>query len=71
MTLLLRKRDLSSKSRHVWVNIGFIIDAIDAGEIAIAWVPTQDQIANTFTAAEDRVRFTRNRNALLGSRSIV
>ena len=65
-TLMLRKRDLSSKSRHVRVNIGFIIDAIDAGTITIAWVPTQDQIAYTFTAAEDRVRFTRNRRELLG-----
>ena len=53
------------------MNIGFIIDAIDAGEIECKWVPTQDQIANTFTAAEDRVRFARNRDALLGSRSIV
>ena len=66
ITLMLRKRDLSSKSRHVRVNIGFVIDAIDAGEIAIDWTPTQDQIANTLTAAEDRVRFTRNRKALLG-----
>ena len=68
---MLRRRDLTSKSRHVRVNIGFIIDAIDAGEIECKWVPTQDQIANTFTAAEDRVRFARNRDALLGSRSIV
>ena len=64
-TLMLRKRDLSSKSRHVRVNIGFIIDAIDASEIAIDWTPTQDQIANTLTAAEDRMRFTPNRTALL------
>ena len=69
VTLMLRKRDLSSKSRHVRVNIGFIIDAIDAGEIGVAWTPTQDQIANTFTAAEDRVRFQRNRGELLGSSS--
>ena len=66
VTQMLRKHDLSSKSRHVRVNIGFIIDAIDAGEIAIIWTPTQDQIANTLTAAEDRVRFTRNRGELLG-----
>ena len=44
----------------------FHLDAIDAGEIAINWTPTQDQIKNTLTAEEDRVRFTRNRGELLG-----
>ena len=49
--LMLRKRELTSKSRHVRVNIGFIIDAIDAAENECKRVPTQDQIANIFTAA--------------------
>ena len=63
---MLKRRDLSWRSRHMRINIGFIIDAMDADEITVDWVPSQDQIANTLTAAEDRVRFLRNRAILLG-----
>ena len=62
----IQRRDLTSQSRHVRVNIGFIIDAIEAAEVYIEWVPSQDQIADALTAAEERVRFTRNRDELLG-----
>jgi hypothetical protein len=47
---------------HVRANIGFTIDAIDADEIESQWTPTQDYFTNTFIAAEDRTRFTRNRH---------
>ena len=62
----LKKRDLTSRNRHTRVNLGFVIDAVDAREIEVRWVGTQNEVGNTPTAAEDRVRFLRNRGILLG-----
>ena len=66
MCEMLERRDLSARSRHVRVNIGFIGDAVNAGEIALVWTPTQEQVADNLTAAEDRVRHMRNRDIMLG-----
>jgi hypothetical protein len=46
--------------------IGFIIDAEEAGEIRVSYIPTADQVADFPTAAEDRERFVRNRTVALG-----
>ena len=48
------------------MNIGFIIDAEEAGEIQVRYIATADQVANFLTAAEDRERFVRNRTIALG-----
>jgi hypothetical protein len=48
------------------VNIGFIIDAEEAGEIRVRYTPTADHVADFLTAAEDRDRFVRNRTVALG-----
>jgi len=63
---MLQRRDLTSRSRHMRINIGFIIDAIDANEIRVVWVPSQAQVADMVAAAEDRARFMRNRLVVLG-----
>jgi hypothetical protein len=61
-----QRRDLPSRSRHLRVNIGYIIDAEEAGEIHVRYIPTADQVADFLTAAEDRERFIRNRTIALG-----
>jgi hypothetical protein len=63
---MLQRRDLSSRSRHLRVNIGFIIDAEEAGEIHVRYIPTAGQVADFLTTAEDRERFVRNRTVALG-----
>jgi hypothetical protein len=62
----LARRDLTARSRHVRVHLGFIHDAIDSNEISVYYVPTMDNVANTLTAAEERQRFERSRAILLG-----
>ena len=34
-------------------------------QFVVRWCDTQDQVANTLTAAEDRQRFVRNRDIML------
>jgi len=63
----LRRRDLSGRSRHIRVHLGFLIDAIESNEITIHHVPTQQNPANGLTAAEDRDRFARTFQELHGA----
>ena len=62
----MRKRDLTSRSRHVRVHLGFCYDILDAGETYIEHVGTMRNPANTFTAAEDRDRLARSVDAISG-----
>ena len=68
MTLLLtlRRRDLSAHTRHTRVNLGFMMDAADAGHVIYDFASSADQVADIMTAAEDPDRFERNRAVLLG-----
>jgi hypothetical protein len=66
----LQRRDLKARSRHIRVHFGFVIDAIDSGEIIVVYIRSAVNPANTLTAAEDRDRFNRSRAALDGSASL-
>jgi hypothetical protein len=48
------------------INIAFIVEAIDAREIEVHYIASAEQAADMLTAAEDRARFERNRDLLLG-----
>ncbi|KAH8066237.1 hypothetical protein JL722_654 [Aureococcus anophagefferens] len=53
----LRKRDLSARSRHIRVQLGFIYDALDSGEVEIRYVRSAANPANQLTAeVADRLR---------------
>ena len=65
--LQLRKRDLRQRTRHIRVHLGFLIDAIENGEIVVEHVPTAGNAANTLTVAENAVRFARSFNVLHGA----
>ena len=45
----LRDHDLSGRTHHQHVHKGFIIDAIDAGEIVIVWRETGKMVADMTT----------------------
>ncbi|MEL6189531.1 MAG: Ty1/Copia family ribonuclease HI, partial [Myxococcota bacterium] len=42
----LKTRDLSGKTRHQPIHKGFIIDAIDRGDIVVAFAPTAEMVAD-------------------------
>ena len=63
---MLKRRDLTARTRHIRVNLGFIVDAIDAREIEIHYVGTADQVADVGTNQRDVETFVRHRNLLLG-----
>ena len=63
----LKSRDLSARTRHTRVNLGFIMDAVDAEEVVFEFVTSGDQVADAATQAEDPTRFIRNRDRMLGN----
>ena len=63
---MLKRRDLTARTRHLRVNLGFVVDAIDAREIEIHYVGTADQVADVGTNQRDVETFVRHRNLLLG-----
>jgi hypothetical protein len=62
----LRRRDLTARNRHIRVYLGFILDAIDSGEIRFEHRVTHLNEANTLTKAEDDVTFLRSLIKLAG-----
>ena len=66
----LRKRDLTSRSRHVRVHLGFVYDMLDAGDVIVKYLNTQINPANGLTAAESRDRFARTMDAVTGRQPI-
>ena len=63
----LNRRDLTARARHIRIAIAFVLDAVDAREIIVEYVSSQDQVADVLVAAEDRERFQRNAAILLGA----
>ena len=63
---MLKRRDLTARTRHIRVNLGFIVDAIDAREIEVHYVGTADQVADIGTNQRDVATFVRHRDFLLG-----
>ena len=64
--LQLKRRDLSARSRHIRVHLGFIFDALEANEIDAQFVRSGENPANAMTAAEDRDRFARSVDVMTG-----
>ena len=64
--LQLKRRDLSARSRHIRVHLGFIFDALEANEIDARFVRSGENPANAMTAAEDRDRFARSVDVMTG-----
>ena len=50
----------NNRTRHIAVNIGFLCDAVDSGEIALSYVRSEDSVADILAGAEDSARFWRN-----------
>ena len=68
MIAQLLRRDLSSRSRHIRPNLGFVYEAIDKGDIRAEYIRSEANPANTHTAAENHNRFTQN-TAILSERT--
>ena len=62
----MRKRDLTSKSRHIRVHLGFCYDMLDCDGVKILYVGTEVNPANGLTAAEAPDRFARTMDAVTG-----
>ena len=56
----MRRQDLTGRSRHIRVQLGFVQDAIASGEIHVKHVRSEANPANTLTAAEAPDRFARS-----------
>ena len=63
----LERRDLSGRTRHIRIHLGFIFDAIDDSSIAVYFVRSNDNPADAFTATEAPDRFKANVDAMLGN----
>ena len=61
-----QKRIVNGSTRHIRVSLGFLLDAVDSGEIIIHHVKTQDNPADALVSAEDKVRFMRNLRIMAG-----
>ena len=62
----LKRRDLTARSRHIRVHLGFVYDAVDGREISVKFIRSNRNPANALTAAEDRDRFARSVDLLTG-----
>ena len=62
----LTKRDLSARSRHIRVQLGFVYDALDSGEVEIRYVRSAANPANQLTAPEVADRLARTIDAMSG-----
>jgi len=62
----LARRDLTARSRHVRVHLGFVYDAIDSGVIIIEKIDGSTNPADTFTKAQDRLKFFASLKRLAG-----
>ena len=63
---VLRKCDLSARTRRIRIHLRWLVEALET-EIDIRHVTTLLNAANTLTAAEDRTRFERSVGVLSGS----
>ena len=54
----LQKCDLSARTRHIRVHLGWLVEALET-EVDIRHVTTLLNAANTLAAAEDRALFVR------------
>ena len=63
---VIARRSLTARTRHLRVNLGFVIDAVNAGDIVLVYTKSADQLADIGTAQRAPEVFERHRDALLG-----
>ena len=55
-----------SRTKHIDIRHHFIRDSVQAGEIDISWIPSEEQQADIFTKALPAVSYIRLRDQLMG-----
>ncbi len=63
---IIARRRLNARTRHLRVNIGFVIDAVDRGEIVLHYCPSASMFADMATAQRNPDTFERHRDMALG-----
>ena len=53
-----------ARTKHIEVHYHYVRERLSAGEISLAYVPTQDNLADLFTKALPREKFEAFRKAL-------
>ena len=53
-----------ARTKHIEVHYHYVRERLSAGEISLAYVPTQDNLADLFTKALSREKFEAFRKAL-------
>ena len=59
-----RNRVFHARTKHIEVHYHYVRERFSAGEISLAYVPTQENIADLFTKALPREKFEAFRKAL-------
>ena len=65
MVLILKGKSSSNRTRHINVRYFFIKDRIDAGEIEVKYMPTDEMIADILTKPLQGKKFIELRTKLL------
>jgi ABC-type nitrate/sulfonate/bicarbonate transport system substrate-binding protein len=65
MALVKRGNSASDRTRHVAIRYYWIKDRVDAGEVEIVYMPTEDMIADALTKPLQGEAFKRLRQLLL------
>ncbi len=60
---------VTQKSKHIDLRYHFIRDVVARGIVDFKWIPTNLQLADSFTKYLDRIRFLRLRGCLVGERA--
>ena len=60
----LRETQFHARTKHIEVHYHYARESLSAGEISLAYVPTQDNLADLFTKALSREKFEAFRKAL-------
>ena len=63
---IVARRSLSARTRHLRVNLAFVIDAVAAADISIIYTATAQQFADIGTAQRSPEVFELHRDNILG-----
>ena len=61
---VVRNRVFHARTKHIEVHYHYVRERLSAGEISLAYVPTQDNLADLFTKALSREKLEAFRKAL-------
>ena len=66
LALVHQRGAMASRSKHIAVRHHHIREVVSSGEARVEWVPTAEQLADTFTKALDKISFIRLRGKIMG-----